>query len=199
MTPAFDRLILASASPRRSELLRQIGVSFEVAAQDIDETPREGEFPEDYVCRLALEKSLAVGEKAAEPPAFPVLGADTVVVCQGRLLGKPADREHALEMLRSLSGSTHEVLSAVAITYRNRKALRLSRTAVSFRPLDEEECLRYWLSGEPRGKAGAYAIQGLAAMFVTAIKGSYSGVVGLPLYETCELLEEFDVSTGLSV
>ncbi|MDT8427512.1 MAG: Maf family protein [Pseudomonadales bacterium] len=191
------RLILASSSPRRRELLRQIGVQFDVAAQNINETPGADETPTDYVCRLALAKARAVMTDGTVLTC-PILGADTIVVCAGQLLGKPMDRAHALSMLARLSGTTHEVLSAVAMIEGRREAVLLSATRVSFRDLSPLECERYWQSGEPEGKAGAYAIQGLAAMFVSSIEGSYSGVVGLPLFETCELLQQFGVSTGLS-
>lgn len=192
-----DRLILASSSPRRRELLRQIGVNFDVLAQDIDETPGVDEVPVDYVCRLALTKARAVLTGSGSVPVCPVLGADTIVVCAGQLLGKPRDRAHALNMLARLSAGTHEVLSAVAMTDGIRESVLMSTTKVSFRALSPLECEQYWLTGEPEGKAGAYAIQGLAAMFVTSINGSYSGVVGLPLFETCELLKQYGVATGL--
>lgn len=189
-------LVLASASPRRQELLTQIGVRFEVRVPDIDEQRRPGEMPEPYVCRLAEEKSRA-GMALAPQSVVPVLGADTIVVCEGEILGKPVDRDDAIAMLELLSGREHTVLTAVCISNSTRSELLLAPSRVRFRSLDTNDLLAYWDSGEPVGKAGAYAIQGLAAMFVEYLEGSYSGVMGLPLYETAQLLQEFDVATGL--
>jgi septum formation protein len=184
------RLILASASPRRCELLAQIGIQFEQQVADIDETARTGESPADYVTRVALDKARAVRQD--DRPGLPVLGADTAVVAGGKILGKPADYAHAREMLRLLSGRCHEVYSAVALVAQH-EAVVLNRSRVWFRELTEGEIAAYWRSGEPRDKAGAYAIQGLAATFVERLDGSYSGVVGLPLYETARLLQDFDI------
>lgn len=184
------QLILASASPRRCELLAQIGIQFEQRVADIDETARAGESPADYVARVALDKARAVhGSGRSE---LPVLGADTAVVAQGRILGKPADYGHARAMLRQLSGCCHEVFSAVALVAR-REAVAVNRSRVWFRELTEAEIAAYWRSAEPRDKAGAYAIQGLGATFIERLDGSYSGVVGLPLYETARLLQDFDI------
>jgi septum formation protein len=176
-------LVLASASPRRRALLWQIGVPHRVAVADIDERPRPLEAPEDCVRRLALAKA-----RQPRDAGLPVLGADTAVVLDGDMLGKPRDRATALAMLARLSGRTHRVLTAVALVAANRHELALSASEVDFRALSTEECERYWASGEPRGKAGGYAIQGLGAVFVAALRGSYSGVMGLPLYETARLL-----------
>jgi septum formation protein len=184
------RVILASASPRRCELLAQIGVSFEQRVAAIDETPRAGELPADYVARVALEKARFV--RAAGSPDLPVLGADTEVVVDGAILGKPADFEHARDMLRRLSGRAHEVFSAVALVAQ-REAVAANRSTVWFRDLDDSEIEAYWRSGEPRDKAGGYAIQGLAATFIERLDGSYSGVMGLPLYETARLLQDFGI------
>jgi septum formation protein len=184
------RVILASASPRRCELLTQIGVGFEQRVAAIDETPRIGESPADYVGRVALEKARVV--RAAGKSDLPVLGADTEVVVGGAILGKPADLAHARDMLRQLSGRAHEVFSAVALVAR-REAVAVNRSTVWFRDLDDSEIEAYWRSGEPRGKAGAYAIQGLAATFIERLDGSYSGVMGLPLYETAQLLQDFGI------
>ena len=184
-------LVLASASPRRSELLAQIGVRFRQRAVDIDETPRQHESAEDYVRRLALEKARAVWHELGDDEVL-VLGADTAVVVDGRPLGKPADLVHAREMLRRLSGCAHRVLSAVALVG-EREALRVSDSTVWLRSLSDDEIDAYWHTGEPRDKAGAYAIQGLAAAFVERLEGSYSGVMGLPLYETAQLLKEFGI------
>ena len=177
-------LILASQSPRRAELLRQIGLSFRTEPADIDETPRPGEAPHDYVRRMAEAKALAV--KARFPDAV-VLGSDTSVILDGEILGKPRDRAHGIAMLLALAGRSHQVLTAVALADRG-LACRLSESRVRFGPIDRDAATRYWDSGEPRDKAGGYAIQGLGAVFVEHIEGSYSGIMGLPLYETAELL-----------
>ncbi|GAB4359754.1 MAG: nucleoside triphosphate pyrophosphatase [Gammaproteobacteria bacterium] len=182
-------IYLASQSPRRRELLRQIGVSFETLAVEVDERPLANEPAEDFVRRLALEKARAGRRQISGE--VPVLGADTAVVVEGAILGKPADRQEALAMLDALSGRTHRVLTGVALVSGTHEAFRMSETAVTFRTLSAREREAYWASGEPADKAGAYALQGLAALFVTRIEGSYSGVVGLPLYETGELLREF--------
>ena len=184
------RVILASASPRRCELLAQIGVGFEQRVAAIDETPQIGESPADYVARVALEKARVV--RAAGKCDLPVLGADTEVVVGGAILGKPADLAHARGMLRQLSGRAHEVFSAVALVAQ-REAVAVNRSTVWFRDLEDSEIEAYWRSGEPRGKAGAYAIQGLAATFIERLDGSYSGVMGLPLYETARLLQDFGI------
>jgi septum formation protein len=182
-------LVLASASPRRSELLQQIGVPFRRQVVETDETARPREAAEDYVRRVALEKARAVRRELGDDEVL-VLGADTAVVVGRRLLGKPRDKGHACEMLRSLSGRRHRVLSAVAVVAQ-REAVQLSESAVWFRTLSGAEIEAYWHSGEPHDKAGAYAIQGLGAVFVEHLEGSYSGVMGLPLYQTARLLEEF--------
>jgi septum formation protein len=197
MLDLFPGVILASASPRRQELLAQIGVSYTSADHRVDELREVGEAPGDFVCRLAREKAQSVLESLPQL-TVPVLGADTIVVCQGEILGKPRDQSDALRMLQLLSGREHYVYSAVALCHRERCEYRMSSTLVTFKPLSGIECLTYWQSGEPVGKAGAYAIQGLAAMFVVSISGSYSGVVGLPLHETAELLELFGVRTGMT-
>jgi septum formation protein len=177
-------LVLASASPRRRELLWQIGVAHRIAVADLDETPRAGESAAECVQRLALAKAQQLG-----PVGLPVLGADTAVVLGEELLGKPRDRDSAMAMLRRLSGRSHRVLTAVALVDARGHQLRLSDSEVEFRTLSAAECARYWDSGEPRDKAGGYAIQGLGAVFVRRLVGSYSGVMGLPLYETAELLD----------
>ncbi len=193
---ASSDLVLASASPRRMELLRQIGVSFTVVEHQVDETARAGELPQDYVQRLALEKARSAQALLTES-ALPVLGADTIVVCAGRILGKPRDREDALRMWQLLSDTEHQVYSAVALCQGERAEGRMSCTQVRFRALSAQDCERYWASGEPAGKAGAYAIQGLGALFVQSMTGSYTGVVGLPLFETAQLLAAFGVPTAL--
>lgn len=182
------RIILASASPRRQELLDQINVAYKVNPVDIDESPLSGEAPGNYVCRIAAEKSAACLAQA-DGSGLPVLAADTAVVLGDRIMGKPKDRDDATAMLKQLSGKTHQVYSAVSLRGRDHFQA-LSITEVTFRTLTNREILVYWLSGEPVDKAGAYAIQGLGGIFIESIKGSYSGVVGLPLFETAELLSK---------
>lgn len=179
-------LILASASPRRSALLDQIGVEHTINAVDIDETPRPDEAPRDYVIRMAAEKSAAAMALAEQPSL--ILAADTSVICDDHILGKPQDQQHALVMLRQLSGRRHQVYSAVSVRGANGHHEALSISQVTFRPLSDAEILAYWHSGEPCDKAGAYAIQGLASIFIETITGSFSGVMGLPLFETAQLL-----------
>jgi septum formation protein len=181
-----DFVYLASASPRRSELLRQIGVQFEVRPAAIDEERTAGETPEHYVLRLAAAKAEAVWAAAGNPT--PVLAADTAVVLDGDVLGKPADAAEAAGMLERLSGRTHRVLTAVALRAAAGIETRLSGSEVRFRATTAAERLAYCATGEPFDKAGGYGIQGHAAVFVEELKGSYSGVVGLPLFETAALL-----------
>ncbi len=185
------QLLLASASPRRAELLTQLGIRFLVAPADIAEQVQPGEIPADYARRIALEKARAGW--AASTRQLPVLGADTDVVLDGGILGKPRDRAHALELLAALSDREHEVYSSVALVDGAREQVALSVTRVRFGPITPAQAEAYWASGECQGKAGAYAIQGLGARFVREIHGSYSGVVGLPLYETARLLEQFGI------
>lgn len=179
------QIILASASPRRSELLKQIGVRHLIQAVDIDETPFPEESALDYVVRLAAEKS-AVG-LALIDQQLPVLAADTSVVCDAEILGKPENAEHAVEMLTRLSGRTHQVYTAISLRG-NQHWQAVSISDVSFRKLSRAESLSYWHTGEPCDKAGGYAIQGLASVFIESITGSFSGVMGLPLFETAQLL-----------
>lgn len=184
-------LLLASASPRRSDLLKQMGVSFTVLAVDIDESRQGDESPVDYVSRLAVEKAQAGFTR--HDGKLPSLGADTIVVFDGQIFGKPRDQQHAETMLMALSGKVHSVFTAVAIDNGSGAALAVSETRVEFRTISQSECLIYWQSGEPQGKAGAYAIQGRGGVFVEKLEGSYSGVVGLPLAETEQLLQRFSV------
>jgi septum formation protein len=184
-----DFIYLASGSPRRRELLQQIGVPFKVIRADLDETARQGEEPLDYVLRLAAAKADAGWRHCRDLGEAPVLAADTAVVLDGKILGKPKDMDDAISMLGALSGRTHEVLTAVALRAMLGSRLQVSRSSVTFRGLDAGEIRRYWETGEPRDKAGAYAIQGYAAVFIADLKGSYSGVMGLPLFETAQLLE----------
>ncbi len=188
-------LYLASSSPRRKELLAQIGVCFEQFSVDIDEAPFAGESPGAYVLRMAKEKAVAARCQVERQnlPILPVLCADTTVVSGSSILGKPSNQDEAVAMLRRLSGSEHEVMSAVAMCLDTHMEVRLSRTRVVFADISDEQALRYWQSGEPADKAGGYGIQGLGAVFVREITGSYSGVVGLPLAETTELLQAFGV------
>ena len=190
MRPA---LILASASPRRSLLLQQIGVPHRCVAGDIQERRGAGEPAAACVLRLAAAKALTVRERCRGETALPVLGADTAVLLDDELLGKPRDRDEGLLMLERLSGRWHTVLSAVALAPAAQEGpprSRLCRSEVLFRALSALERAAYWDSGEPHGKAGAYAIQGQAAVFIEQLRGSYSGVMGLPLFETAQLLAE---------
>jgi septum formation protein len=176
---------LASVSPRRRELLAQIGVPHVVTGAHIDEAVHAGERPHDYVQRMARTKAQAIWD---QDRSLPVLAADTTVVLDGIVFGKPLDRADALRMLALLSGRTHEVLTAVALASGAGLELRMSVSSVRFRTLGVDEIAAYWETGEPRDKAGAYAVQGLAAVFIESLSGSYSGVMGLPLFETSELL-----------
>ncbi|OUS12422.1 septum formation protein Maf [Gammaproteobacteria bacterium 53_120_T64] len=186
-------LILASASPRRAELLRQVGARFTIHPADIDESQYPAESAEIYVQRMAREKAETVAHQERRHQ-LPVLGADTTVVLDQQVFAKPADKRAAIATLRALSGRSHRVLSAIAVVADGRTELRLSETSVRFREITEQEYERYWSTGEPLGKAGAYAIQGFAAVFVESITGSYSGVVGLPLMQTFELFERFNIA-----
>lgn len=180
------RLILASASPRRRALLEQIGVPHRVHVANVDEQLLPGETPEAGALRLATAKARVV--QAALGTVLPVLGADTIVVLDGEPLGKPRDRTDALGMLARLWAAPTARSRLVVLATATGVAQRLSASAVRFRPLTPAECAAYWDTGEPRDKAGAYAIQGLGAVFIAALEGSYSGVMGLPLFETAGLL-----------
>ena len=185
-----DFVYLASESPRRRELLQQIGVPFRVVGAAVDEAVWSGEVPAAYVARLAAAKAELGWERNRDAIDGPVLAADTSVVLDAKILGKPADREEAEAMLRQLSGRTHEVLTAVALRTVDGLRSRISRSEVTFRRIAAAEARAYWDTGEPCDKAGAYAIQGRAAVFIAELRGSYSGVMGLPLFETAELLSE---------
>lgn len=187
-------LFLASASPRRRELLAQIAVPCVTQIASIDETPLPAEPAAVYVERLALEKARAGLRALGERADAVVLGADTAVVLDGRILGKPADFAESREMLLSLSGRSHQVMTAVALVGAGRESSRVVTSEVSFRTLGEAEIAAYWASGEPCDKAGSYGIQGLAAVFVNRVQGSYSAVVGLPLCETAEMLGQFGIA-----
>lgn len=188
-------LILASQSPRRAALLRQVGIAFQIAPADIDETAATGESAVDYVRRMALEKAIAV---RATYPDSPVLGADTAVVLGEQILGKPSCEAAAVDMLMALSGQTHSVLTGVALAGPH-NACRLSQSRVTFATISRDQARAYWQTGEPRDKAGSYAVQGLGAAFIERIEGSYSGIMGLPLFETLALLRTINVRCVIDV
>ena len=188
------KLILASASSRREELLLQLGLSFEVMPQDITEKCNIGESPEKFVTRMADEKAKSALVVHKDNNKV-ILASDTIVVINGEVLGKPINKNESIKMLLSLSKKSHRVLSAVTVASPEKQKSVLTETVVVFREISEIEADYYWGSGEPAGKAGGYAIQGLGAVFVESIVGSYSGVVGLPLFETALLLKEFGVSS----
>lgn len=186
------RLVLASASPRRHELLRQIGVEFEIIVADIEEIPNAGEQAREFVLRMAREKALEVLHR--ERRGLPVLGSDTAVILDGKILGKPVDRSDAVRMLQALSGRTHEVFSAVAIAIDENNVLdALNITRVTFADLDRDWIEAYCDTGDPMDKAGAYGVQNKAGEKISRIEGSFYGVMGLPLYETAELLQRAEV------
>ena len=197
MPDTSPQLVLASASPRRVELLQQLGLQARVRPADIDESVLPGESPDAYVRRLAVSKAQVVADALvadADPDAsLPVLAADTAVVVNDCILGKPVNKGDALRMLQMLSGSTHRVLTGTGIVAGRGPQSCVVSTAVTFRVLDPVEAEHYWQSGEPEGKAGAYAIQGIGAMFVRQLEGSYSNVVGLPLFEVAEMLTQAGV------
>ena len=187
------QIYLASTSPRRRELLDQLGIRYRTLQVEVDETLCANELPDAYVIRLAHAKAWA-GWQARDPQlTCPALGADTSVVVDGEVMGKPCDRAHGLEMLERLSGRSHQVLTAIALVDGVREATRLSVSTVTFRATTAAERDAYWMTGEPLGKAGGYAIQGRAAVFITHLDGSFSGVVGLPLCETADVLNEFGI------
>ncbi|MEZ5585338.1 MAG: Maf family protein [Candidatus Competibacteraceae bacterium] len=187
------RIYLASGSPRRRTLLEQIGVRYEPLTVNVEETPLSGEQPQAYVARLALAKARAGLAALPRWAIRPVLGADTAVVMDDAILGKPRDRQEGLAMLTALSGREHRVPSAVALVMEEREAVRVQESWVRWRALSPAEIEAYWDTGEPLDKAGGYGIQGQAAAFIAELRGSYSGVMGLPLFETAELLREFDI------
>lgn len=203
--PQLPFLYLASQSPRRRELLAQVGIAFEVlplhhagiADFTVDETPHTNESPEVYVQRVCLEKARAGLAMAAARglPVAPVLAADTSVVLGAQILGKADNLDHAAAMLRRLSGREHRVLSAVAVGLGDKLELALSTSVVRFAPLSEARIQAYLATGEYADKAGAYAIQGIASAFIAQLSGSYSGVMGLPIFETVALLKQFDFAT----
>ena len=191
---SVEFIYLASGSPRRRELLQQIGVTFQVLGADLDETALPGEAPVAYVSRLAQAKATLGWERSRDSGGVPVLAADTAVVLEARILGKPADMNDAIAMLLQLSGRAHQVLTAVALRTAAGLQVKVSHSTVTFRTIDSSEARAYWETGEPSDKAGAYAIQGYAAVFISDLNGSYSGVMGLPLFETAALLEAAGVT-----
>jgi len=193
MTKGKEQLNLASTSPRRAQLLQQLQLCFHTLSVSIVEIPGDDELPEQYVQRLALEKARAGWRLPACDQTLPVLGSDTEVELDGRIFGKPSDECDAQQMLQQLSGRTHQVLTAVAVKSGENEKVVLCQSKVSFRSLSIKEINAYCKTGEPMGKAGAYAIQGLAAVFISHLQGSFSGVMGLPLLETAELLRDFAV------
>jgi septum formation protein len=197
MPPAVDllpRLVLASASPRRAELLTTLGLRFEVQVADVDESVHDGEAPASYVERVARAKAAAIA--AADPDAV-IVAADTTVVLDGQILGKPRDADDARSMLASLAGRTHQVLTAVVVTSGGASAARVVATAVTFAPITDAELDWYLATGEPFDKAGAYGIQGAGGLFVAGIEGSYHNVVGLPLDALAATIADVDVGATL--
>jgi len=192
-------LILASASPRRKELLQSLGITTHVCSADIDESQLKGELPENYVERLALEKaktvmSLLSQDAQVEMGNLPILAADTIVTLNQQLFGKPKSQDDAIAIWQTLSGKTHEVMTAIALLKESQQYTALSTSKVSFKELNQQEMEMYWQTGEPVDKAGAYAVQGFASAWVKSISGSYSGIVGLPLYELNGLLKKVGLS-----
>ncbi|HVA55864.1 MAG TPA: Maf family protein [Gammaproteobacteria bacterium] len=181
-------IYLASQSPRRAELLRQLGVRFQVVKAHVDETPRSGEEPGTCARRLAEAKIEAALDSLGSGIVQPILAADTLVAIDGTILGKPADQSEGLAMLARLSGLSHQVLSAITLWHDGVMHTALSVSAVKFRAITAEEAVNYWQTSEPKDKAGGYAIQGRGALFIERLEGSYSGVMGLPLFETAALL-----------
>lgn len=195
-----QQIFLASRSPRRRTLIEQLGLRYQIVDVDVDERHRDGESPADYVARLALEKARSGWHQVAVQ-GVPVVGADTCIVLNGRIVGKPVDKAHGIALLKQYSGATHEVVSGVAMvgTVGNasesapQEQVRVNISRVTFRRLTDQECERYWETQEPLDKAGGYAIQGKAAGFISNIEGSYSGIMGLPLYEFAELISVFGI------
>lgn len=192
-----SHLVLASASPRRKQLLEQLGWEVETYAVDIDESPLKNEAADMYCLRMAQEKAMAARQLIQTNS--PVITADTIVVFNGNILGKPKDASDALRMLKKLSGQTHQVFSAVAVTYGENMEYAISRNTVKFVQVNEAILKAYIDTEEPMDKAGAYAIQGKAAMWINHIEGSYSSIMGLPLFETTQLLSKLDIISPLGV
>jgi septum formation protein len=195
MTYPINQIYLASRSPRRRQLLKQIGVNFEMRPVSIDETMEKGEAPADYVCRMAQAKAelgwLRLIQRGL--PLRPLLAADTVVVFRGKIIGKPENLANGKKMLSTLSGQTHKVLTAVVVVAKNKIQKSLSTTTVRFRDISQSEITSYLNGTESHDRAGSYAMQGRAAVFIMKISGSYSGALGLPIFETAQLLEKFNI------
>lgn len=189
-----SELYLCSRSPRRQELLTQIGVTFTLLDVEIDETPIPSESPQKYVSRLAQEKAITGWADPARVSMIPVLSADTTVVCRGEIMGKPEDKEHGLQMLSRQSGSTLQVITAICLVKEKKIINSISKSNVLFRKITHNEMEAYWSSGESADKAGGWAIQGKAAIFIEKIEGSYSGVMGLPLFETAKCLKSMGIN-----
>lgn len=190
------KIALASASPRRRELLAQLGINFDLVKVDVDETQWPQELATDYVLRLAKTKAQAGVAAQTAGQELPVLGADTIVVVDGQVLGKPVDQQDFLRMMRLLSGRQHQVYTAIALATPTLLLSDTVKTDVWFSPLTEAQMLAYWQTGEPADKAGGYGIQGLASRYIPKISGSYFAVVGLPLYETDQLLQQLIAAQG---
>lgn len=191
------QLYLASQSPRRLQLLQQLGLKVSTFNADIDETPYVNELPSDYVARMALEKNQAARQALEKQsdflPHLPILSADTIVVCEGRILGKPQNVVQAEQMLTSLSGREHQVLTAVCVGNIQQQKVIIQQSQVFFKPLSNDEILAYINTGEPMDKAGAYGIQGLGGTLIERIEGSFTGIMGLPIFETTELLRQVGI------
>jgi len=187
-------IYLASRSPRRQELLQQIHIGYRLLDIDIPEVPNKTEPADIFVQRMALAKARAGLNQLQNNDPLPVLGADTIVVVDGEIMGKPIDKKHAIGMLQRLSNREHDVFSSVALINHEQKIVKLNKNKVTFRALSDEDIETYWTSGECQDKAGAYGIQGKAAAFIKNLSGSYSGVMGLPLFETSEVLQLFGIS-----
>ncbi len=184
-------VFLASASPRRRDLLHQLGLAVHVQAVDIDETRTHGESPQDYCVRLAVEKNRAAVERFK--PTLPVISADTIVLLDDQTLGKPDNRDAVIKTLKQLSGQCHQVMTAVAVSHREHILFDYQTSEVCFAPIDDNWIQAYAGTTEPYDKAGAYGIQGAAARWIATISGSYSGIMGLPLFETARLLRQLDI------
>ena len=187
-------LILASKSPRRQQLLAQLGYTFKCLSADIDESVHVDELPENYVRRLAIAKAQAIANKAC---GSIVLGSDTSVVINNEILGKPNSLPESLTMLTKLSGKKHQVMTSIAVVHGDKILSEVVTTQVHFKDLSEGEIIRYWQTGEPQDKAGSYGIQGIGSQFIKEIQGCYFSVVGLPLYQTAQLLAAFDLPTPI--
>ena len=194
------QIYLASQSPRRRALIEQLGIHYQTLHVEVDESPRSGEAPADFVTRLAKEKACAGWQMVAEQ-SIPVVGADTCIVLDQEIIGKPKNREQGIGLLSRYSGRAHQVITGVAMVGPDAgkydadvvQHVRVNTSTVTFRTITDDECERYWQTGEPVGKAGGYAIQGKAAVFIEKLEGSYSGVMGLPLFEFAELISMFGI------